>query len=164
MNFALTTGKGSFATFAVGSVAPDGKWVSYTMTTIDSLKDSRNSDIWMVSMDGSQDIQLTSSPDGRYLSFLSARQESKGSQIWLMDRRGGEGKRLTEIKGGVDDYAWSPDSRQLLLTLTDPDPEDTGKIKTTKPYVINRYPFPIPQRRRHPRLRHLLPATRRITR
>jgi len=131
--------------------SPDGKWVSYTMTTIDSLKDSRNSDIWMISIDGSQDIQLTSSPDGesrarwspdgRYLSFLSSRQESKGSQVWLMDRRGGEGKRLTEIKGGVDDYAWSPDSRQLLLTLTDPDPEDTGKIKTTKPYVIDRYQY-----------------------
>ena len=45
------------------------------------------------------------SPDDRYLSFLSSRQEGKGSQIWLMDRRGGEAKRLTEIKGGIDDYA-----------------------------------------------------------
>lgn len=132
-------------------VSPDGKWVSYTMTTIDSLKDGRNADIWMVSADGLQDIQLTSSPDGesrarwspdgKWLSFLSSRGESKGSQVWLMDRRGGEGKRLTEIKGGVNDYAWSPDSRRLLLTLTDPDPEDTGKIKTTKPYVLNRYQY-----------------------
>ena len=132
-------------------VSSDGKWVSYTMTTIDSLKDSRNADIWMVSADGLQDIQLTSrpdgesrarwSPDGKWISFLSSRGESKGSQVWLMDRRGGEGKRLTEIKGGVNDYAWSPDSRRLLLTLTDPDPEDTGKIKTTKPYVLNRYQY-----------------------
>jgi dipeptidyl aminopeptidase/acylaminoacyl peptidase len=132
-------------------VSPDDKWVSYTMTTIDSLKDSRNSDVWMVSLDGSQDIQLTSSPDGesrarwspdgKWLSFLSSRQEGKGAQVWLMDRRGGEGKRLTEIKGGVDDYAWSPDSRHLLLTLTDPEPEDTSKIKTTKPYVIDRYQY-----------------------
>src|ERR1700761_5734747 len=133
-------------------VSPDGKLVSYTMTTIDSLKDSRNSDVWMVSADGSQDIQLTSSPDGesrarwspdgKWISFLSARgADSKGSQVYLMDRRGGEGKRLTEIKGGIDDYAWSPDSRRLLLTLTDPEPEDTGKIKTTKPYVIDRYQY-----------------------
>lgn len=133
-------------------VSPDGHWVSYTMTTIDSLKDSRNSDVWMVSADGSQDIQLTSSPDGesharwspdgKWISFLSSRGvDSKGAQVWLMDRRGGEGKRLTEIKGGVDDYTWSPDSRRLLLTLTDPDPEDTGKIKTTKPYVIDRYQY-----------------------
>ena len=131
--------------------SPDGKWVSYTVTTIDSLKDSRNSDVWMISWDGAQDIQLTSSPDGetrarwspdgRYLSFLSSRQDGKGSQVWLMDRRGGEGKRLTEIKGGIDDYAWSPDSKKLLLTLTDPDPEDSGKVKTTKPYVIDRYQY-----------------------
>jgi dipeptidyl aminopeptidase/acylaminoacyl peptidase len=58
-----------------------------------------------------------------------------------MDRRGGEGKRLTELKGGVSDYAWSPDSKQLLLTLTDPDKEDSSKIKTTKPYVIDRYQY-----------------------
>ena len=133
-------------------VSPDGHWVSYTLTTIDSLKDSRNADIWMVSTDGSQDIQLTSSPDGesrarwspdgKWISFLAARGvDSKGAQVWLMDRRGGEGKRLTEIKGGVSDYAWSPDSRRLLLTLTDPDPEDTGKIKTPKPYVIDRYQY-----------------------
>jgi dipeptidyl aminopeptidase/acylaminoacyl peptidase len=132
-------------------VSPDGKWVSYTMTTIDSLKDSRNSDLWMVSWDGTQDIQLTSSPDGesrgrwspdgKWLSFLSSRQEGKGAQVWLMDRRGGEGKRLTEIKGGVDDYAWSPDAKRLLLTITDDVPEDTGKVKTTKPYVIDRYQY-----------------------
>ncbi|HLI92149.1 MAG TPA: hypothetical protein VKU83_01005, partial [Puia sp.] len=86
--------------------SPDGKWISYTLSTIDSLKDTRNSDIWMISWDGTQDIQLTNSPegesharwspDGRYLSFLSGRQASgadgniKGSQVWLMDRRGGE--------------------------------------------------------------------------
>ncbi|HXB92337.1 MAG TPA: hypothetical protein VNU72_08610, partial [Puia sp.] len=131
--------------------SPDGKWVSYTLTTIDSIKDNRNADIWMISWDGTQDIQLTSSPDGesrarwspdgKYLSFVSSRQESKGSQVWLLDRRGGEGKRLTEIKGGVNDYAWSPDSKKLLLTLTDPDAEDTGKVKTTKPYVIDRYHY-----------------------
>jgi dipeptidyl aminopeptidase/acylaminoacyl peptidase len=136
--------------------SPDGKWISYTLSTIDSLKDSRNSDIWMISMDGTQDIQLTNSPDGesrarwspdgKYISFLSSRQATEptaksGSQVWLLDRRGGEGRRLTDRKGGVNDYAWSPDSKKLLLTITDPDPEDTGKVKTTKPYVIDRYHY-----------------------
>jgi len=149
--------------------SPDGKWVSYTLSTIDSLKDNRNSDVWMISVDGAQDIQLTNSPDGesrarwspdgKYISFLSSRQATEptamvanellpvarakfqGSQVWLLDRRGGEGRRLTDRKGGVSDYAWSPDSKKLLLTLTDPDPEDTGKVKTTKPYVIDRYHY-----------------------
>ena len=150
-------------------VSPDGKWISYTLTTIDSLKDSRNSDVWMVNADGTQDIQLTSSPDGeskarwspdgKWLSFLSSRQAAEplatvgneslpvtmtkveGAQVWLMDRRGGEGKRLTVIKGGIDDYAWSPDAKRLLLTITDAEPEDTGKVKTTRPYVIDRYQY-----------------------
>lgn len=147
-------------------ISPDGKWVAYSVSTIDSIKDRRSSTIWMISLDGSQDIRLTSSPegesrprwspDGRYLSFLSSRQASamdigdllpvtrpkvEGSQIWLMDRRGGEGQKLTNIKGGVNDYAWSPDGQKLLLTLTDQEPEDTGKVKTTKPYVIDRYQY-----------------------
>jgi dipeptidyl aminopeptidase/acylaminoacyl peptidase len=131
--------------------SPDGKWVSYTLTTVDSVKDRRSSSIWMVSWDGSQDLQVTNSPegeskarwspDGKYLSFLSSRQESKGSQVWLMDRRGGEGKRLTELKGGVNDYAWSPDGKKLLLTLTDQEPDDTSKAKTARPFVIDRYQY-----------------------
>jgi len=137
--------------------SPDGKWISYTLSTIDSIKDSRNSDIWMISYDGAQDIQLTNSPDGesrarwspdgKYISFLSSRQpgdataKPNGSQVWLLDRRGGEGRRLTDRKGGINDYAWSPDSKKLLLTITDPDPEDSSKIKTTKPFVIDRYHY-----------------------
>ena len=132
-------------------ISPDGKWVAYTVSTIDSVKDRRSSAIWMISWDGATDLQLTNSPEGesrprwspdsKYLSFLSSRQESKGSQVWLMDRRGGEGKKLTDIKGGVNDYAWSPDGKMLLLTLTDQEKEDTGKVKTTKPYVIDRYQY-----------------------
>jgi dipeptidyl aminopeptidase/acylaminoacyl peptidase len=135
--------------------SPDGKWVSYTLTTIDSVKDNRNADIWMISRDGSENIQLTNSPDGesrarwspdgKWLSFVSSRtsstQDPKGAQVWILDRRGGEGRRLTSIRGGVDDYSWSPDSKKLLLTLTDPEPEDTGKIKTARPYVIDRYQY-----------------------
>ncbi|HVV06401.1 MAG TPA: S9 family peptidase [Puia sp.] len=147
-------------------LSPDSKWVAYTVSTIDSIKDKRSSAIWMISLDGSQDLRITSSPegesrprwspDGKYLSFLSSRPPSamdagdllpvnrpkvEGSQIWLMDRRGGEGQRLTAIRGGVKDYAWSPDGQKLLLTITDQEPEDTGKIKTTKPYVIDRYQY-----------------------
>ncbi|HSK14129.1 MAG TPA: hypothetical protein VK907_13005, partial [Phnomibacter sp.] len=130
-------------------VSPDGQWVSYTLSIVDSIKDSRSTDIWMVSWDGRTNIQLTHSPesetaprwspDGKYLSFLSSRQEGKGNQLWLLDRRGGEAKRITTYKSGISAYAWAPDGNKVLLTITDPEPEDTGKLKTAKPMVMDRY-------------------------
>jgi dipeptidyl aminopeptidase/acylaminoacyl peptidase len=129
-------------------ISPEGDWVAYTLTSVDSAKDKRNSDIWMVSWKDTQSIQLTNSPDGetaprwspdgKYLSFLSARNGTT-SQVWLLDRRGGEGVKLTDVKGGISDYDWSPDGKKLALIVRDP--LDTAKNKPAKPYVINRYRF-----------------------
>jgi dipeptidyl aminopeptidase/acylaminoacyl peptidase len=131
-------------------ISPDGNWVAYTLSTVDSIKNKRNSDIWMVSWDGKESIQLTHtlesesqpnwSPDGKYLSFMSSRNGLKGSQIWIMDRRGGEAKQLTDLKkGDLDEYEWSPDGTKIALVIkTEP---DTAKVKTPKPIVIDRYHF-----------------------
>lgn len=130
-------------------VAPDGQWVAYTLTSVDSALNKRNTDIWMVSWDGTQSIQMTSSPegesqprwspDGKYLSFVAARDGDKNSQIWLLNRKGGEGIQLTKLKDNLVDYDWSPDGKKILLTLKTP--KDTSKPKTPKPIVINRYQF-----------------------
>ncbi|HYK55604.1 MAG TPA: S9 family peptidase, partial [Flavisolibacter sp.] len=130
-------------------ISPDGNWVAYTLTSTDSAKDKRNTDIWMISWNGDQSVQLTNSPDGesnhrwspdgKYLSFTAARQGG-ASQVWLLDRRGGEAIKLTDVKGELDDYEWSPDGKKLALLIKDP--LDTGsKSKVPKPYVINRYRF-----------------------
>src|SRR5688572_16242972 len=114
--------------------SPDGQWVAYTVTTAHKDTDKNNTDVWMVSWDGAQQIQLTStpdgessprwSPDGKYLSFVSSRQGSKGGQVWLMNRTGGEAIKLTDIKTGVSDHAWSPDSKRLVLVVEERDPSD----------------------------------------
>jgi dipeptidyl aminopeptidase/acylaminoacyl peptidase len=143
-------------------VSPDGKWVAYTVGTVDAEKDRRDTDLWMISWDGGQQIRLTAtsdssesmprwSPDGRYLAFLTSRgdeeEKKKGSQVWLLNRAGGEAQKLTDIKGGVSDYAWSPDSKCLVLAVNDPDPnaepekKEGWKRKTRPPIVIDRYHF-----------------------
>src|SRR6478672_1279677 len=103
--------------------SPDGKWIAYTVRTMDSSKDKQNTDIWMVSRDGTQSVQLTNSPDGegnpqwspdgKYLSFTASRQG--GSQLWILDRCGGEAQKFTDVKGELSDYAWSPDAKKILL-------------------------------------------------
>ena len=44
-------------------VSPDGTWVAYTVGTIDAEKDKRDTDVWMASWDGADQVRLTSSVD-----------------------------------------------------------------------------------------------------
>ncbi|SEN80909.1 Dipeptidyl aminopeptidase/acylaminoacyl peptidase [Mucilaginibacter gossypiicola] len=132
-------------------LSPDGKWVAYSVSDVDTAKDRRVSHLWMQSFDGKESIQLTHgdeaassprwSPDGKYLSFLSSRDSKTGSQVWLIDRRGGEGAKLTNIKGDLGDYAWSPDGKRLVMVIGDPENKGKEEPKTPKPIVIDRYHF-----------------------
>ncbi len=149
------------ATVADPQRSPDGAWVAYTLTTIDADTDKRNTDVWMIKWDGSEQLQLTSSPDsessprwspdGRYLAFVASRgtdeEKKKGGQIWLLNRAGGEAQKVSDIKGGVSDIQWSPDSTRIAFVVGDEDPDDEPetkdgwKRKTPPPIVIDRYQF-----------------------
>jgi dipeptidyl aminopeptidase/acylaminoacyl peptidase len=139
--------------------SPDGKWVAFVVSRAIKDTDKNDADVWMASWDGTQEIQLTStpenestprwSPDNKYLAFVSSRQGAKGGQVWLLNRAGGEAIKLTDVKGGVSDYAWSPDSKRLVLVVNVPDPRDpdeddkapADKKKTPPPIVVDRYHF-----------------------
>src|ERR1700704_798094 len=140
--------------------APDGKLVAYTVSTIDAKEDKGGTHIWMTGFDGTNDRQITFSndsegsprwsPDGKFLSFTSSRPgKAKGSQVWLLDRSGGEAYQLTELKGRLQGYEWSPDSKRLALVIGDPDPEAEAAAspvpgtppKPPKPIVIDRYRY-----------------------
>jgi len=145
-------------------ISPDGQWIAYAVRTRMLKEDKNEQRLWMVSTQGGDPLPLTAegvtsshprwSPDGKYISFLSARDGGK-NQVWLLDRRGGEAVRLTEAAQGVDDFEWSPESKRLALILRDPKPEDLEaaknkekpapatppKPKTPPPFVIDRLQF-----------------------
>src|SRR5690242_9857960 len=93
-----------------GLVSPEGGWVLYTVTATDSAKNNRNTDVWMMRWDGTDNIQLTNSPepetnaqwspDGKYISFVSSRNGGT-SQIYLLNRMGGDAIKLTDLKGDL---------------------------------------------------------------
>ncbi|MGH8317052.1 MAG: prolyl oligopeptidase family serine peptidase [Steroidobacteraceae bacterium] len=143
-------------------VSPDGKWVLYTVSSMDLKKDHRTTDLWMVGWDGKQDIQLTYDydepvsspewrPDGKYISFLSDRKgKVAGTQVWVLSRRGGEARQLTDVskkQGEIGAYRWSPDGQRLLLTVHTGGTvsanafNDAKEKKYLPPIVITRYLF-----------------------
>jgi len=142
-------------------ISPDRKWVAYTVNTVDVEADDSSTQIYMVSRDGKEVVQLTSddysagspkwSPDNRYLGFVAAKGEGDDvkSQVWLLDRRGGEAKQYTSVDQGVGDFSWSPDGKKMLLIIRDKTAaelaaeaaEESGDEVKPLPYVIDRLQF-----------------------
>ena len=148
-------------------LSPDAQSVAYTVKTLLLKEDKPEERVWAISTAGGDAIPMTTegvssshprwSPDGKYLAFLSARNEGK-TQVWLLNRSGGEAQRLTDTPQDVDDFAWSPDSTRLVVILRDPSEEelaaartreqgkeDSGdkdkRPKTKKPWVVDRLQF-----------------------
>jgi dipeptidyl aminopeptidase/acylaminoacyl peptidase len=131
-------------------MAPDGAAVAYLVTRYDRSADESRADLWLADWKGAVSVQLTRdesvseprfSPDGRYVSFLSARPAGEQTQLWVLDRRGGEPRALSHVSGEIESYEWSPDSGHVVLVMhaggEDPD-EDS---KPPKPIVIDAYQF-----------------------
>lgn len=115
-------------------VSPDGMQVLYTVrawepgTGKDADRREARTHIWKVAAAGGTSRQITFSdrgetqpqwsPDGRYISFVSARGAGDGdagpkAQLYLMRADGGEAQKLTDAKESVGAYAWAPSSSTI---------------------------------------------------
>ena len=87
--------------------------------------------VWKVPTDGSTparqisfgdkgDSQPQFSPDGKFISFVSARGAAEAkAQIYLMPIDGGESWKLTDAKESVSSYSWAPDGSKIAFVATD---------------------------------------------
>jgi dipeptidyl aminopeptidase/acylaminoacyl peptidase len=103
--------------------------------------------LWLANWAGDASVQLTRgesvseprfSPDGRYLSFLSARPAGERTQLWVLDRRGGEPRQLTHVSGELTSYEWSPDAQRVVLVMH---ASGEAEGKPPQPIVIDAFEF-----------------------
>jgi len=104
-------------------LSPDGKWVTFTVTTYDVDKNSRNSDVWLVALEGGEPRQMTRSPkaderarwapDSKRFAFVSTR--SGISQIWILPIDAGEALLVDTQGVEASGVVWSPDGRNLAF-------------------------------------------------
>ena len=106
--------------------SPGGDSVAYAVSTHDLKRDKAVSDLWHVDWTSGAARPLTRtadrsesqpqhSRDGRWLAYLADGGKDEETQLWRMPARGGAGRQISRLPGGVSDYALSPDGRQAVV-------------------------------------------------
>lgn len=114
-----------FARLADPQVSPDGKLVTYVVTTVDFAANRSSSAIWLaptvagtkapwpLTNSGKKDRHPRWSPDGKSILFESNR--SGDNQLWVIALDGGEARQLTTIATEAGGGIWSPDGKSIAF-------------------------------------------------
>jgi len=111
------------------AVSADGKWLAYSVTTVNLDQNSKTPELWVQAIVGGEpskvgvaqpgDDGFEFAPDGKRLLFVSGRE--RGDQVWVADFDGTSGatsnaKKLTAISTEADNAKWSPDGKFVVFT------------------------------------------------
>ncbi len=125
------------------AVSPDGKWLAYSVTTVNLEKNTKTAELWLQAIAGAPDHSsapfklgvgqpgdsgVQFSPDGKLILFLSSRSGSQ--QIWLASFDSATGTtgspygaapadapfQLTHNTVAPNSAKWSPDGNFIIFT------------------------------------------------
>lgn len=100
-----------------------GAKVAYVLKEIATESHAYHTHIRMVSIDGTEDIALTSgerdlepkwSPDGKQLAFI--RVTTGKRELWQLPDLGADPSPLIQVKRGISSWVWSPDGTKIAYT------------------------------------------------
>ena len=106
-------------------VSPDGKTIAYVRKSNDIMKDRERSNLWQVSLDGTDHRPLYSglnsiksprwSPNGKKLAFVSNDAGSQQIHVRWLDN--GETALISQLQASPSNLSWSPDGKWLAFTM-----------------------------------------------
>ena len=122
-------------------VSPDGKTVVYVRKSNDIMKDRERSNLWQVSVDGTNHRPLYSglnnirsprwSPNGEKLAFIS--NETGSQQIHVRWIDNGETALISQLQASPSNLSWSPDGKWFAFTMNVKAPSETIAEPREKP-------------------------------
>ena len=106
-------------------ISPDGKRVVYIRRGMDIMKDKRKSRLWLVNIDGSGHLKLTSqernesnprwSPDGSRIAFTASTEN--GSELFIYWLANGKIAKISDLEYSPSGLSWSPDGKKLAFSM-----------------------------------------------
>ena len=108
------------------AVSPAGDQIVYAVRHADIEADKGRYDLWLSDLDGGEPVRLTTheandtspawSPNGRYVLFLSSRDET--TQVWRVPMTGGEAQPVTDLPLDVESFRVSPTGEHLVVSTS----------------------------------------------
>jgi dipeptidyl aminopeptidase/acylaminoacyl peptidase len=105
-------------------VSPDGTKFVYGVRVYDITENRGNTDLFLLPVSGGDPVRLTETsasefnyawrPDGQRIGFLSA--ESGSVQLWEIDPTGLNRRQVSDIDGGISNFAYSPTGTHVSFT------------------------------------------------
>jgi dipeptidyl aminopeptidase/acylaminoacyl peptidase len=121
-------------------ISPDGKSIVVLVSRVNWKEDRQDSELVLVDIATRSQRVLTFdrkglgsprwSPNGDRLAFVAAVGPEKEAheQIFILPMNGGEPRKMTDAPEGVEQFAWSPDGKEITYVTPD-EPANKEDIK-----------------------------------
>ncbi|SDN45156.1 S9 family peptidase [Alkalicoccus daliensis] len=134
-------------------ISPDGTFTVYVRKQI--INDTYYSQLFVQKFDEPLPVQWTFgegtvhtpriSPDGNWIAFTSSQDKGSLAQLDLISTKGGEARKMTELKGGAVQPVWAPDSSEVFFNTShapEGEASDTeASEEKSQPLIVERLKY-----------------------
>ncbi|HLN73148.1 MAG TPA: S9 family peptidase [Prolixibacteraceae bacterium] len=114
----------SFGRIVEPTVSPDKSTVLYGVTYYNVEENKSYRELYTVGVNGGEPVKITSTPekesaavwrpDGKKIGYLS--NKSGDMQLWEINVDGTDAVQISEVKGGITGFKYSPDASKIIYT------------------------------------------------